>query len=91
MELFLNAEKLAERLGVPIGTVYYWKSRGTIPYRKFGKHLRFSEMEVLEHFAKQTAAQRFRCRGGSRGLPIKHSSRSLKTEDVRSVDLRMED
>lgn len=41
LELFLDVRQLAEYLGVPVSTVYEWRTHGRGPtaYR-FGKHLK---------------------------------------------------
>lgn len=56
----LSPEDLAERLGVPVMTVYAWNSRGGGPrFMKFGKHVRYkvADVEAWEnaHYAEQAA------------------------------------
>ena len=47
LEPLLDVRELADYLGVPISTVYDWRTRGLGPraYR-FGKHLKFAVSEV---------------------------------------------
>ncbi|MEV4472774.1 helix-turn-helix domain-containing protein [Nonomuraea sp. NPDC049504] len=57
----LSPEDLAERLGVPIMTVYAWNSRGGGPrFMKFGKHVRYKIADVEawenEHYAEPVAS-----------------------------------
>ncbi len=44
---FLNAEQLAEKLSVSIHTIRKWRKYQLIPYKKFGRSIRFSYDEVL--------------------------------------------
>ena len=50
----LNIRELSDLLGVPVATIYFWKSSKKIPYIKPGKELRFILSDVLEYFKKQT-------------------------------------
>lgn len=44
---WLTVHELAEELGVPVNTVYQWRSRGTGPRGgRFGKHVRFRRSDV---------------------------------------------
>ncbi len=47
LEPLLDVSELAAYLGVPVSTVYDWRTRGVGPrgYR-FGKHLKFSVSDV---------------------------------------------
>lgn len=47
LEPFLDVRQLAEYLGVPVSTVYEWRTHGRGPtaYR-FGKHLKFTVTDV---------------------------------------------
>ena len=54
----LTPEQLAEKLQRSVSTIYYWKSRGEIPYVKHGKRLRFDYNKVIEHFDKKTQIER---------------------------------
>ncbi|MFV0633075.1 helix-turn-helix transcriptional regulator [Demequina sp.] len=47
LEPLLDVTELAAYLGVPVSTVYEWRTRGTGPraYR-FGKHLKFAVSDV---------------------------------------------
>ncbi|TMR92116.1 helix-turn-helix transcriptional regulator [Nonomuraea basaltis] len=56
----LSPGELAERLGVPVMTVYAWNSRGGGPrFMRFGKHVRYkvADVEAWEdaHYAEQAA------------------------------------
>lgn len=45
----LTPRQLAERLGVPLQTVYLWNTKGAGPRRmKVGKHIRYRLADVLE-------------------------------------------
>jgi hypothetical protein len=47
-EKHLTIEELAEREGVPVGTVHPWNSRGTGPkYMKIGRHCRYRLADVI--------------------------------------------
>jgi len=47
MEDFFSPETLAEYLGIPVGTIYSWRYKGTGPRAmKVGKHLRYSKSSV---------------------------------------------
>jgi excisionase family DNA binding protein len=57
----LSPEDLAERLGVPLATVYAWNSLGGGPrFMKFGKHVRYklADVEAWEnaHYVEQVAS-----------------------------------
>jgi len=47
LEPLLSVAELADYLGVPVGTVYDWRSNGSGPvgYR-FGKHVKFAVSDV---------------------------------------------
>lgn len=47
MDKLLTADEVADILGVPLATVYQWRSRSVGPrgYR-VGRHLRFREIDV---------------------------------------------
>ena len=47
MEPLLSVGELAEYLGVPVATVYDWRSHGTGPVgHRFGKHVKFAVSDV---------------------------------------------
>lgn len=47
-ERHLSVKDLAEREGVPVGTVYTWNSKRTGPrYMKIGKHVRYRLADVI--------------------------------------------
>lgn len=50
----LDIRELSEYLGVPVSTIYDWRSRGVGPraYR-FGKHLKFAVTDVTEWIEAQ--------------------------------------
>ncbi len=44
---WLGVEALADELGVPVRTIYSWRSKGRAPRAAmFGKHLRFRRADV---------------------------------------------
>ncbi|MFB4284813.1 helix-turn-helix transcriptional regulator [Nonomuraea sp. MTCD27] len=46
-EKHLTPDDLAERVGVPVGTVYHWNSRGGGPrFMKIGKYVRYKIADV---------------------------------------------
>lgn len=53
-KLLLTSKELAQKINVPINTIYYWVSRKEIPYIKVGKHNRFDYEEVMEFFRDKT-------------------------------------
>lgn len=54
MEKLLNPLQLAEKLGVCVGTIYSWKSRGIdIPYVKIAGTLRFREKAIDDWIEKK--------------------------------------
>lgn len=57
---FLSPEGLAEYLGLPLGTIYTWRQRGTGPRGiKVGRHVRYRRADVerwLEEQAAKSAA-----------------------------------
>jgi excisionase family DNA binding protein len=48
----IDIKQLAEIVGVPVNTIYFWISRKRIPYIKAGKHLRFHAHDVINHLKK---------------------------------------
>lgn len=48
MEPLLKAKDVAEILNLNENTVYQLTYRDAIPYKKFGKTVRFKESEILE-------------------------------------------
>ena len=47
LEPLLSVGELAEYLGVPVATVYDWRSHGTGPVgHRFGKHVKFAVSDV---------------------------------------------
>lgn len=56
-EPLLSLEQCAERLQVPLATVYYWRTQGHFPKGKVvGKYVRIPESEFLDWFAAQPTA-----------------------------------
>jgi excisionase family DNA binding protein len=48
VEKHLSPEDLAERLGVPVMTVYDWNKHGNAPPRmKIGRHVRYRLADVI--------------------------------------------
>ena len=58
LEPLLDVRELADYLGVPISTVYDWRTRGLGPraYR-FGKHLKFAVSDVRISVEQQRDAE----------------------------------
>jgi len=50
---FLSVEEVCEKLQVSKPTLYRWTHRKEIPFYKIGKHLRFSQAEVLDWLTKR--------------------------------------
>jgi excisionase family DNA binding protein len=48
MQTFLNADQTAEMLGLSTATIRRWVLSGFIPYKKFGRAVRFSAAEVRD-------------------------------------------
>jgi excisionase family DNA binding protein len=47
LEPLLSVTELAEYLGIPVATIYEWRSNGTGPVgHRFGKHLKFSVTDI---------------------------------------------
>jgi predicted DNA-binding transcriptional regulator AlpA len=47
-EKLISPEDLAEREGVPLGTVYQWNSRGDgPPYMRIGRFVRYRLADIL--------------------------------------------
>lgn len=57
-EGFISPEALAELLGIPIRTIYSWRSRGLGPpsYR-IGKHVRF-RLDDVDEWLEERAERR---------------------------------
>jgi excisionase family DNA binding protein len=54
LEPMLDVSELASYLGVPISTVYDWRTRGLGPVaHRFGKHLKFALSDVQSWVALQ--------------------------------------
>lgn len=45
--ILLTVHELSDLFKIPAGTIYYYVSRGAIPYLKIGKHIRFEKEEVI--------------------------------------------
>jgi len=54
LEPLLDIHELADYLGIPVSTIYDWRTRGSGPpaYR-FGKHLKFAVGDVRDWVAQQ--------------------------------------
>lgn len=51
----LTPQELADRLRVPVATVYAWNYKGTGPaFLKLGRHVRYLRVEVDRWLAEQT-------------------------------------
>jgi excisionase family DNA binding protein len=54
LEPLLSVRELAAYLGVPVSTIYDWRSRGLGPVaHRFGKHVKFARSDVAEWLAAQ--------------------------------------
>ncbi len=54
LEPLLDVSELASYLGVPVSTIYDWRTRGTGPRaHRFGKHLKFTLSDVQAWVAEQ--------------------------------------
>jgi excisionase family DNA binding protein len=55
---WMGPEALAEELGIPLRTIYAWRSAGKGPRgHKLGKHVRFRRADVEEWLAAQAEAR----------------------------------
>ncbi len=57
---FVNIGELADMLNVRVHTIYVWVSQHKIPYRKFGKALRFDPEAVLQYFADKQSTEKLK-------------------------------
>ena len=47
LNLYLSPEELSRELGIPLGTIYRWRSRGGGPRGfKVGRHVRYRRSDV---------------------------------------------
>lgn len=54
LEPFLDVRELAQYLGVPVTTVYEWRTHGRGPVaHRFGKHLKFAIADVRDWVQQQ--------------------------------------
>ena len=51
---YLSVEDLCAYLDVTKNTVYDWRKKGTIPFTKVGRHLRFSRKEIDRWLRKRS-------------------------------------
>ncbi len=57
LDELLSIDDVARHLGVPVATVYAWRSRRTGPRAiKVGRHLRFRESDLLAWVESQADA-----------------------------------
>ena len=54
MEKLLTARQVSELLEVKTSTVYDWASRGTIPFVKLGRLIRFKKSDVFRWVESHT-------------------------------------
>lgn len=47
MEKLINVKQVSELLEVHVSTVYDWVNRGSIPYVKLGRLVRFKKAEIF--------------------------------------------
>lgn len=58
LETFLDITELAEHLGIPVATLYDWRTRGLGPVaHRFGKHLKFALSDVQAWTARQRESE----------------------------------
>ena len=50
---FLRERQLADLLSVSVFTVRKWRAQGRIPYRKFGRAIRYNYDEVVEAISER--------------------------------------
>jgi len=58
----LNAQEIADHLGVQKSTVYQWTHQGYIPYVKIGKLVRFKTEDVEKWIKKKSSGGRLQRR-----------------------------
>lgn len=52
----MTPEDVADYLGVPLQTIYFWRATGKGPAaRKIGRHLRFVPADVRAYVTSQTS------------------------------------
>ena len=54
----LNAQEIAEFIGVQQSTIYQWTHQGFIPHIKVGKLVRFREDDVMKWLSKMKTGGR---------------------------------
>jgi excisionase family DNA binding protein len=56
---WMSPEEVAERYGIPLGTIYQWRSKGYGPRGvKIGKHVRYRRADVTAWEDEKLAAQK---------------------------------
>jgi excisionase family DNA binding protein len=83
---FLNVKELAQKLGVPVSTIYYWIGLNKIPCIRMYKHVRFDFDIVMAHFRNKTNEFNDACHFMQQSLKGTGSASSLKTEDENPDD-----
>lgn len=59
LETFFDITELADYLGIPVATLYDWRTRGLGPVaHRFGKHLKFALTDVQAWVAQQREPDR---------------------------------
>lgn len=54
IEPLLSAQEVADYLGVPLGTLYQWRTKGTAPRAvKVGRHIRFRHGDLAAWIESQ--------------------------------------
>ena len=81
----LTVEEIAHVLNVSGDTIYYWLSRGELPYIQIGKHKRFSLEVTLKFFADK----QFRDTGIK--VPVDLYIESLETPGSLTIKEKQED
>jgi excisionase family DNA binding protein len=54
IETFLDVRQVAQMLNLSIATIRKWVWTGFIPYKKIGRLVRFSAVEILEWAEKKS-------------------------------------
>lgn len=84
----LTVEQIAIKLQRSVSTIYYFTSRGEIPFEKHGRSLRFDYEKVREHFRQKSEEARKVCQVIPIQVEPRPRKRSLTSRTVGCVDSR---